>query len=54
MKDGSTALVDDAYLKSFIRDPQARGVKGFPPVMPKIEMSDDELAALVAYIQAQR
>ncbi|RZL92097.1 MAG: c-type cytochrome [Variovorax sp.] len=51
MRDGSTALVDDAYLRSFIRDPQARGVKGFAPVMPKIDLSDDELAALVAYIK---
>lgn len=52
MRDGSTALVDEAYLRSFIRDPQARGVKGFPPVMPKVELSDEELAALVAYIQS--
>lgn len=52
MADGSTALVDEAYLRSFIRDPQARQVKGFPPVMPRIELSDEELAALVAYIQS--
>ena len=52
LKDGSTAQVDDAYLQSFIRDPQARGVKGFPAVMPKIELSDEELAALVAYIRS--
>lgn len=52
MQDGSTALVDESYLQSFIRNPQARSVKGFPPVMPKIELSDDELAALVAYIQS--
>jgi cytochrome c oxidase subunit 2 len=51
LKDGSTALVDEAYLRSFIRNPLARGVKGFAPVMPKIEMSDDELAALVAHIK---
>ena len=52
MVDGSTALVDDAYLKAFIRNPQARAVKGFAPVMPKIEMTDDELAALTAYIKS--
>jgi cytochrome c oxidase subunit 2 len=52
MTDGSTALVDEAYLRSFIRDPQARQVKGFPPVMPRTELSDEELAALVAYIQS--
>jgi cytochrome c oxidase subunit II len=52
MKDGSTAQVDEAYLRSFIRDPQALGVKGFPAVMPKIELGDEELAALVAYIRS--
>jgi cytochrome c oxidase subunit 2 len=52
MTDGSTALVDEAYLRSFIRDPQARQVKGFPPVMPRTELSDEELAALVAFIQS--
>jgi len=29
-------------------------VKGFPPVMPQIELASDELDALVAYIIAQR
>jgi cytochrome c oxidase subunit 2 len=52
MRDGSTALVDDAYLGAFIRDPQARGVKGFAPVMPKIPLTDEEVAALVAYIKS--
>jgi len=52
LRDGTTALVDDNYLRSFIRDPQARGVKGFAPVMPKIDLTDEELAALVAYIQS--
>lgn len=52
LKDDSTAKVDEAFLKAFIRNPQARGIKGFPPVMPKIELSDDELEALVAYIRS--
>lgn len=56
LRDGSTALVDEAFLKAFIRDPQGRGdkgVKGYPPIMPKIELSDEELDALVAYIRTQ-
>lgn len=51
--DGSTALMDAEALKRKIRDPQSRVVKGFPPVMPKFDIKDDELEALVAYIQAQ-
>jgi cytochrome c oxidase subunit 2 len=52
MADGSTALVDEAYLKAFIRDPAARGVKGFPPIMPKIDLTDQEVADLIAYIKS--
>ena len=53
LADGKTMLVDDAALRIEIRDPQARLVKGFPPVMPKMELSDEEVDALVAYIKAQ-
>jgi len=51
MADGSTERVDEAYLRAFILDPQAKKVKGFPPVMPKLPLSDEEVAALVAYIR---
>ena len=52
MVDGSTALVDDAYVKDFIRNPQARAVKGYAQVMPKLELTDDELEALASYIKS--
>ena len=51
--DGSTAHVDEAFLRGFILDPKARNVKGFAPVMPKIDLDADEIDALVAYIKAQ-
>lgn len=53
MDDGSQAKVDETFLRDFIRNPTARSVKGFPPVMPKVELTDPELDALVAYIKAQ-
>ncbi|MCA8063261.1 c-type cytochrome [Burkholderia sp. AU38729] len=53
MADGSTAKVDDAYLRAFIRNPTARVVKGFSPIMPHFDLSEQELSALVAYIKAQ-
>jgi len=53
LDDGSTALVDETFLREFIRNPTARSIKGYPPVMPKIELTDDELNALVAHIKAQ-
>jgi cytochrome c oxidase subunit 2 len=52
MASGSTELVDDAYLKDFILNPSKRVVKGFAPIMPKIDLSDDELNALVVYIKS--
>lgn len=50
--DGSSAKVDDDYLRTEIREPQARVVKGFAPVMPKLPLTDEEVAALVAYIRS--
>lgn len=52
MADGSSIRVDDVFLKDEIRNPQARVVKGFASIMPKVELTDDELAALSAYIQS--
>ncbi|WP_332776060.1 cytochrome c oxidase subunit II [Polaromonas sp.] len=51
LADGATVLADEAYLRRAIREPQAQVVKGFPPIMPPTALSDEELAALVAYIQ---
>jgi cytochrome c oxidase subunit 2 len=53
LDDGTTAKVDEAFLRGFIRNPTARSIKGFPAVMPQIPMTDDELNALVAHIKSQ-
>ena len=53
MADGSTVLMDEAGLRIEIDDPKARTVKGFAPIMPKADLSGEELDALVAYIKAQ-
>ena len=49
--DGSTVLIDEAALRTDIRDPLLRVVKGFAPIMPKPDLKDEELEALVAYIK---
>jgi cytochrome c oxidase subunit 2 len=54
LADGSVVLADEAYLKRSIRDPAAQVVKGYPPIMPKTEMGDDELAALLAFIESMK
>ncbi|WP_309676693.1 c-type cytochrome, partial [Pseudomonas sp.] len=52
LADGTSVLVDEAYLKESILDPKARLVQGYPPVMVAYTLNDDELAALVALIKS--
>lgn len=54
LEGGGTVQVDEAFLRSFIRNPQSRDIKGFPNVMPPQPVTDAELDALVAYIQSLR
>ena len=51
LKDGSTVVVDDAYLTRAIRDPRSQIVAGYG-LMPTVPLSDDEVTAVVAYIKA--
>lgn len=51
MDNGQTVVADDAYLMQSIREPKARIVRGYAPVMPDTPLSDAELAALVDYIK---
>ncbi len=52
--DGSTGVVDEAYLRSSILNPQAQIVAGYDPIMPTYEGIIDEagLLQLVAYIKS--
>ncbi|VVO43863.1 c-type cytochrome [Pseudomonas fluorescens] len=52
LADGTSVLVDEAYLKESILDPKARLVQGYPPVMVAYTLTDDELGALVALIKS--
>jgi cytochrome c oxidase subunit 2 len=52
LADGTSVLVDEAYLKESILTPQARLVQGYPPVMVAYTLNDDELGALVALIKS--
>lgn len=49
--DGSTGTVDEAYLRRSILEPDAQVVDGFPPIMPQIRLSDEELEGVVAYVR---
>lgn len=53
LDDGSATLVDERFLRESIREPAASAVKGFAKVMPKVDLSDEEVDSLVAYIKSQ-
>jgi cytochrome c oxidase subunit 2 len=44
--------IDEAYIRRSIMDPAADVVEGYPPVMPKLEITDEEVSALVAYLES--
>jgi len=52
LDDGSTVVADDAYLAESIRSPSAKKVAGYSIAMPATKLSDDEVAALIAYIDS--
>lgn len=52
LRDGTTVKADDAYLTQSMKDPNSQVVQGFTPLMPKTQLSDDDIAALIAFIKA--
>ena len=46
-----TVVVDEAYIRNYILHPNADVIKGFQPIMPLIEMNENDLKAIVAYIR---
>jgi cytochrome c oxidase subunit 2 len=46
---------DDAYLRESIRQPDAKVVDGFQPIMPAFpDLKDEEVEALVEFIEGVR
>lgn len=47
-----TIIADEAYLRESIRNPKAKIVAGFQPIMPALsELNDEEVTALVLFIE---
>lgn len=51
LKDGSTITADEKYLREAILDPSKTVVDGFDDVMPKPEVTDEEVNALIDYLK---
>ena len=44
-------VVDEAFIRNHILNPRLAAVKGFPPVMPTIPMTEEELTTIVDYLE---
>jgi cytochrome c oxidase subunit 2 len=45
-------LVDEAYLAKSMREPMAEVLKGYPPAMPHMSLSDSEIKEVIEYIRS--
>ena len=54
LQGGGTVVVDEAYLRESIVNPQAKLVEGYPPIMPTFQglISEEALLQLVAYVKS--
>ncbi len=52
LSDGTSILVDEAYLKRSITDPATELVAGYPAIMVAYNLAADDLDALIAYIRS--
>ena len=49
---GQTVTVDENYLRTSIVNPQEHIVQGFAPIMPLVELSEEEVNSLVLYLKS--
>lgn len=52
LTNGSAITADDVYLRESIIKPEAKIVDGFDDVMPKPELTEEEINAIVEYLEA--
>ena len=45
-------VADEEYLKRSVLHPEADIVKGYPPVMPAITMTHEELEEIIEYLES--
>ncbi len=52
LRDGTTVIADEDYLRESIRDPSAKMVAGYSLRMPTNNLTDAEIDSIVTYIVA--
>lgn len=51
LADGSTRSLDSALFLQKVRHPDTIAVQGYPPVMPDLPLTDDEISQIEAYLE---
>jgi cytochrome c oxidase subunit 2 len=53
LTDGKSVMADESYIRESILEPNAKVVRGFPPVMPTFQgiLKDEDITAVIAYIK---
>jgi cytochrome c oxidase subunit 2 len=53
MEGGAEVVVDENYVRESIVNPQAKLVKGYPPVMPTFagQLKDEEISGVIEYLK---
>jgi cytochrome c oxidase subunit 2 len=46
-----TVIVDEHFIEDYVREPNQDEIPGYQPLMPKVEMSDAELKAVIEFIK---
>ena len=52
LADGSSVAFDDAYFRESIANPAAKISAGFQPLMPALQVSDEQIEQLMAYLKS--
>jgi cytochrome c oxidase subunit 2 len=54
LADGTSTVVNEAYIRESILNPQARLVRNYQPVMPSYQgrITEDEILSIISYIQS--
>jgi cytochrome c oxidase subunit 2 len=51
LADGTTRTFDSALFLEKVRHPDTIAIKDYPPVMPVIPLTDDEITQIEAYLE---
>lgn len=52
LEGGKQVLADQTYLHTAITDPGKQIVDGYRPIMPKRDLTDEQVNQIIAYLQA--